>query len=521
MRRLLIILLFPFSLYAQDIGGQYYVAPVDSGGSDAAAGTYDAPFATFQKAFNSVSPGDTVYFRGGVYHSKTPSVIYPLRNPAISVSGTEDNWIYYWNYPGETPILDCEWHCDSSSISYNSGISIEKAGFMHFRGITIRNVYQCSDVISAAMGYSAGANFIFENITIHNIGQRGFWGFSGAWNAVDSAQAVDYGGHSPAEGTILFPYDTTYWINCDIYDLCDTFTNIATQPGNAADGWKCHNYDRGYYSWEGCRAWNYTDDGFDPSGWGTRVFNNCLAMSGDKYFSIMSEVPGGTFEGNGFKTSAVVDTLLINGYVESPRVIMRNCLAMFNKGYGFYNNLEGNAQNEAVYYNNTAYFNNISFGTSSKGVLPIQEVYRNNLSVAPQDTNPIGRPTHIAIISDQYIYSNNTFYAKYYTSDTITATSDDFVNGLDSLTLVNMFTAPRDENNDLPTFPLRLVEGSDLIDAGIITPLPQDSTSIAIPYYGDAPDIGAFEWSPTTVKKIYTIGGVKSISIGNGKVIIL
>src|SRR6185437_15964353 len=42
----------------------YYVAP---GGSDSAAGTQAAPWATIARAQSAAQPGDTVYFRGGTY----------------------------------------------------------------------------------------------------------------------------------------------------------------------------------------------------------------------------------------------------------------------------------------------------------------------------------------------------------------------------------------------------------------------------------------------------------------------
>ena len=45
-------------------GQVYYVAP---SGSDSAAGTQTAPWASIAHAQTVVQPGDTVYFRGGTY----------------------------------------------------------------------------------------------------------------------------------------------------------------------------------------------------------------------------------------------------------------------------------------------------------------------------------------------------------------------------------------------------------------------------------------------------------------------
>ncbi len=57
----------------------YYVAPT---GSDSAAGSMAAPWATLSKAASTASAGDTVYFRAGTY---------PIRSQTrFTRSGTSD-----------------------------------------------------------------------------------------------------------------------------------------------------------------------------------------------------------------------------------------------------------------------------------------------------------------------------------------------------------------------------------------------------------------------------------------------
>ena len=66
MKKLILIpfLFLTIRMFCQNV---YYVAP--SGGSDGNAGTnISAPWATWQKAFNTAMAGDTVYFRGGVWY---------------------------------------------------------------------------------------------------------------------------------------------------------------------------------------------------------------------------------------------------------------------------------------------------------------------------------------------------------------------------------------------------------------------------------------------------------------------
>ena len=78
----------------------YYVAPT---GSDSAAGTMAAPFATVGRGQTAASAGDTVFIRGGVYMFSGTSATVGV---AFSKSGTTDRRINYFAYPGETPIFD-------------------------------------------------------------------------------------------------------------------------------------------------------------------------------------------------------------------------------------------------------------------------------------------------------------------------------------------------------------------------------------------------------------------------------
>jgi hypothetical protein len=62
MRNLLIIIFLSITLSLS--GATYYVA---TNGSDSNPGSIDSPWLTLQKAFNSISPGDILYVRGGTY----------------------------------------------------------------------------------------------------------------------------------------------------------------------------------------------------------------------------------------------------------------------------------------------------------------------------------------------------------------------------------------------------------------------------------------------------------------------
>ena len=85
----------------------YFVAP--TGGSDRNPGTKGAPWATWQKAFNTVKNGDTVYFRGGTWYP-TKTDIKLTSATTRGQKGTKERPICLFNYPGETPILDFSRH---------------------------------------------------------------------------------------------------------------------------------------------------------------------------------------------------------------------------------------------------------------------------------------------------------------------------------------------------------------------------------------------------------------------------
>ncbi|MBN2609971.1 MAG: T9SS type A sorting domain-containing protein [Bacteroidales bacterium] len=486
------ILLILLTLTNTFVNAEIYYVSVS--GNDDNPGTFDKPWCTWQKAFDVANAGDTVFFRGGVYYSLAPAF--------INNSGTRDNPVYFAGYPSDIaqdnwPILDCYQHCENWTKPwdfYNAGIVLKNVQYIHLKNLEIRNVYQCDTVLNGAITAYGTANITYEELRVHDVGQRGYWHQSGAWSRYDSLYAVNVDRNSPAEATPVFPQpDTTRWINCDTWNCCDTLS-YDNNPGNGGDAWKVISYVGNYYYWEGCRAWNYSDDGFDPNK-GERVFVNCWAMASGKYqeFGI---------EGNGFKTSAWrkgPDSAYY--YVKDPasrRLVKQiGCLAMFCPGTGFYHGVESDSTDNAYWINNTAYKCGMGMGSRSYGLDSIGDIYRNNLSYASTYETATEIPYDLVILT-KYALSNNTWewepsYPNFYDKGIV---SDDDFETVDSLTLVSLFTAPRQPDGSLPArWPLRLKSTSDLIDAGIMIP-EQDNINFTISYYGNAPDIGFSEFDP-------------------------
>lgn len=493
-----------YIIHAQDVGGDYYVAPPDHpetpGHDTRGDGSYSSPWATFQRAFEMARPGDTVYFRGGVYHSTDASVINPGADYPVGYSGTRENPICYFGHPndvaaGNLPILDCQLHCSTMPPNpwggtYNSAISIGYAEYIHFKSIEIRNVFQCDDVIDGAISAAYSANLTFEHIIMYNVGQRGYWIQGGAWS-----QFTD-------EEIAPFEYDTTRWINCDTYNLCDS---LSGNPGNAADAWKTVHYKGNYVLWEGCRAWNYSDDGWDPSpiNGAVRVFKNCWSMAGDKYKDIDPWVDG--VEKNGFKNNGMSDY----PSVSYNTLVMTNCIAAFCIR-GFY---ELDYRHNGIYYNNTAYKNDIGFAASwAEDGYPRSSVYRNNIAYASTAVDPgIGEPYEVSLMGDDYEESNNSWewdrdYPYFKMNSSLRVSDADFIL-TDPTAVFAQLTAPRKSDGSLPDISaLHLASGSDLIDAG---------ANVGLPFNGQAPDIGAFEFGTAGSGNQYPSVSITSPSDGS------
>jgi hypothetical protein len=483
--------------------GDIFVAPADSGGSDLNPGTFNQPYETWQKAFTEAGAGDTVYFRAGTYYS------YAVNT--IDSSGTSNNPICYFGYPGDIangnwPVLDCIVQCDSIGDPgydvYNSAIYIDNCEYLHFKNLEITNVFQCDSVNNGAITSNEGANLTFEQLRIHNVASRGFYITSGAWGFADSIYVVDSLGGSVEAATPIFQQpDTTMFINCDVYDVCDTFSN---NPGNAGDGYKIISYIGNYFYWYGCRAWQYSDDGFDPNK-GQRVFENCWAMSTNKYEAF-------TIEGNGFKSSSLV-MYELPAYNDENLVQTRNCLAVFSPGNGFYHGVESDTTDNPLWYNNTAWKCGTGFGSSDYNLDSVGDIYRNNLVYGSTNIGPHEGPLEVWI-EGAHVESNNTWdrtesYPYFDYASDVTVTDADFIT-VDSSTIAAAFKAPRNADGSLPTFPIRLATGSDLINAGV---------NVGISFNGSAPDIGAWEsnYGPTVRRAPHTNASGKMLLNSSGR----
>lgn len=441
MRRILYILLFiPLWLNAE----VFYVATTGSNGNP---GTISQPWLTWEYAFANASPGDTIYFRGGVYPSTTGATGIRSIN-----SGTVTDTIKYFAYPGEEPILDC--NNVTSAISNLNHAIYASVSYVHFRGLTIRNVWMFDTDDEPFAWRLGGSHVILEQCKAYNTHGTGFRTSSSA--------------------------DEFYFINCDAWNHTDSLEVEA--PGNDGYGFGLWNTDNptGRVYLRGCRAWNCGDDGFVMFSIGYVELDNCWSFSNGQMLG------GGDGYKLGFSPSTTVNQIL------RRRVV--NCIAAYNRHTGF--NANDNADYPVQYmelYNNLAYcnydFSNdyappargiILYNTTDTDAEELKRVLRNNISFG--NTVNAGDVDFDLDPGAVYTHSNNSWDGgATITSADFAALPTNYASG------VAMLSGARQADGSLPDLGsyFKLTAGSDAIDAGV---------DVGLDYSGDAPDLGAYEY---------------------------
>jgi uncharacterized protein YjdB len=471
MKGFLVLCLFALSTIVS--ANTYYVAP--SGGSNNYPGTITQPWATWQKAFDSAHAGDTVYFRGGVWYPTT----YAVHDPSTGhgFNGTYSDPVCFFNYPGEEAIFDAS---NFSSVT-NYTILIDHSTYIKFRGLTIRNHRQTSagqTIVGVTL--ANGGNYYLERVVSHNNGGHGFQ---------------------------VLGYDTLSYLNCDSYYNADPLTGGNTADGFAGGSGGTVNDTLKIAYYIGCRAWNNSDDGFDLGTTKQFLLHGCWAfLNGYPTLGPMAE-------GDGLKTN--ISEVRIPG-----KRRIENSLSAFNKGGAFtHQNLnEAFAGPVVDWVNNTAYkcYDGLFF-TSGDFVQSLgggRVFFRNNIVYRMHGYNAIPfcwtDLTYFTQQNNNIIMKMTDPYYSYWSE--VTVTDADFVL-TDSITGIAQLTAPRKADGSLPdiTF-LKLAPTSDLIDKGV---------NVGLPFFGNAPDLGAFEYGAPNSKPVTSItvsgtGGATTISTDNG-----
>ena len=429
---------FALALLTPLAAAEFYVA---TDGSDTAAGTKAAPFATIQRAQKSVSPGDTVFIRGGIYRMSETQIAGHVGPYAcvtlLDQSGAPGKWINYWAFPGEQPVFDY-----SSVKPAGQRVTAFRinASWLHLRGLEVTGVQVTIKTHTQSIGFdNAGSDNLYERLSVHDGMAIGCWIGAGANNLV---------------------------LNCDAFRNHDSFSENGR--GGNTDGFGYHGHQGSTGNiFRGCRAWFNSDDGFDfiNSDEVCRI-ENCWAFYNG--FSTGFKSLG---DGNGFKAAGDAGRTPATLPQPIPRHVVTGSVAVRNKVNGFYaNHHPGGIE----WTNNTAYQNATNFNLrgrdprDNKTIIPGRgHRLKNNLGFA-------GRTEVAELDAAASDVSGNYFTLP------VAITAKDFL-GLDEADLVK----PRQPNGDLPDVPfLHLAPGSAAIDAGV---------DVGRPFKGKAPDLGAFE----------------------------
>lgn len=399
-------------IVTSDMIAEWYVSPK---GNDAFLGTINAPFRTLARAAMVVRPGQIIYLRGGRYDSNFFSSSYMVR--IENKSGTKDQPIRLWNYPGETPVFDGH---NLSSLNLRCSLYFSNCNNWDIRGIEVTGTPQ-------------------YNNPDHGSAPCFSWWMNGCSNLrIERCSSHDNQGVGLR---IDGDSDSVIIKNCDFFNNLDPYTYNSgnAYPGGDADGLDILVPVLGnYISVEGSRSWNNSDDGFD-------CYQNNAYVSFKNCWSFFNGRASG--DGNAFKLGPHTENI-----TAVPSRLLTNCLAASNKGCGFdYNN-----GRSAMWL-----FNNVSYNNGKAGFefyFGGACIFRNNISF---------RNTPLHELSSTCVHDHNSWNGGVSVSDA------DFIS-LD----VSLLSLPRSINGDLPyTEAFRLAEGSDLINSGINVGLPYSGSA--------------------------------------------
>ena len=420
----------------------YYVAPQ---GNDSQAGTLAAPFGSIARAQEAAQPGDTVYFRGGLYQIHEEQIARKQGIFAyvfeLNKSGRTGAPIRYWAYQEEKPVFDF-------SQVKAEGLRIlafnVTGSWLHFRGLEVIGVQVTMKTHTQSECFeNHGSNNIYERLGMHDGQAIGWYLVSGSDNLV---------------------------LNCDAYRNYD-YTSENGSGGNV-DGFGCHPRKGSTGNiLRGCRAWMNSDDGYD-------CITACEAVTFEHCWAFYNGFSGDFIsrgDGNGFKAGGWARTPTERLPQPFPRHTVRFCLAVRNKANGFYAN---HALQGGDWFNNTAFRNGSNFNMVERVNDPDGINFDINVPGAGQKMkNNLGYKGRSEVTSLNREQSDISY--NYFTLE-VQVTDKDFVS-LDE----SQLTQPRQADGSLPevTF-MHLADGSKLIDAGI---------DIGFPFHGKAPDLGCFE----------------------------
>ncbi len=385
----------------------YYVSAT---GTSSGTGTINSPYNFSTAIGKTLSAGDSLILRGGMYNFSS--------SQSYSKSGNSTKFIHIINYPGETPVFDFR-----TQLYGNRGFSLS-GNYVHLKGVTLQGAGDNGFYVS-------GSNNLIENC-------------SSRWNC-DSGFQLKVGSNNLV-------------LNCDSYENFDYETGGISSPdyGGNADGFADKQYtNTGTNTYKGCRSWRNGDDGWDSyEKNGNTVYDSCWCYSmSPATFDMSTNIRFKTDSASWFyqfkSTNYVIKNygngngFKLGGNYTANNATLNNCVSVGNPVKGFDQN---NNNGIMTIYNCTSYNNgyNYGFSNSSYGTL----IIKNCASLTSAKSNTLNCKS----VTQAYNTWNNGF----------SCVSTDFVS-LDKTQMLN----DRQSDGSLPEITLlHLTSTSGMIDKG-------------------------------------------------------
>ena len=289
----------------------YYVAPA---GDDNASGIKEKPFATFGKAQSLAEPGDTVYFRQGIYRISNAEIQNKKGRYAvvfnITRSGKPDAPIVYSGYADETAEFDM------SAVNPGdyrlTGILLSADNIVLSNlSITGLKVLQKGHSQSECVRIVKANNCVLSRMAFHDGMAIGVYLLSGKNNVIEY---------------------------CDAYNNYDYYSDNGYGGNTDGFGAHCMSAEDTGNVFRYCRAWWNSDDGFDLINClAPVVIENCIAFyNGFRPGTLMPAGDGTGFKAGGYGMKDKAQ--MVREVKVAPRHVVKNSIAYRNKNKGIYAN---------------------------------------------------------------------------------------------------------------------------------------------------------------------------------------
>ena len=539
----------------------YYVATNGSDSWNGLAPAWDGtngPWATFQNVPANAVAGTTFYLEGGIYSHTNDSTATMLN--FYGALGTSTAPIVVTNYPGQTPII-------YGSGPNNYGLQLKYSSWIKIFGLVISNAYRCTDISASTNCEVANCVFTGGNTNYGYLcpftmdtGSQSNWIHN---NQVDDALAPPVG-----DSTHCFLFGQFYAVDLTSYNIIES--NVCFHAGHDVLGiYGPNNYVHGnfihnenwYYRldlqtnaahrcveiggvvgygnvFDGNRAQDAgfcysTPHGIEIDGPANNIVRRNV-FYGNSYSGIT--IYGGKIGGNIYWGSNYVynNTIAVNGFGPDSSII-------------YTTNSSGTWKPPVPYQTNTFYpewepaitiansgtnflVNNLFSGNKYDGTYGAGESfdcavadYRGNLTnsmaVAKYaDTNNGGAwsqtQPNFALTSASPAIDNGAFLTTI-TSSSGSGTSFNVANAgwfFAGLTAAG-HTVPGDSiqlQGQTSTATITAISGNTIIVSSSLTWT--NGQGVALPYSGNAPDVGAFEYPTPVTGQLSPPSGLKVVT---------